>query len=67
VQDHWEGLWRTAVPGCDPARAGGLMDPVCALRQAVIYDSFLAGIEPNERVYHRADPARWLRTAAALS
>jgi hypothetical protein len=67
VQDHWEGLWRTAVPGCDPARAGELMDPVSALRQAVIYDAFLAGIEPNERVYHRADPARWLRTAAALS
>jgi len=40
---------------------------VSALRQAVVYDAFLAGIEPSERIYHCSDPARWLRNAAALS
>lgn len=63
---HWDHLWRTAVPGCDPARAGQLMEPMSALRQAVIYDGFVAAIEPSERVYHASDPARWLRTAARL-
>ena len=67
VLAHWERLWRTAVPGCDPVRAGELLEPVAALRQAVIYDAFLAGIEPSERIYHRSDPARWLRTVAVLS
>jgi len=66
VLRHWNRLWRSAVPGCDPARSGELMEPVAALRQAVIYDSFLAGIEPSERIYHRTDPARWLRAVAAL-
>jgi hypothetical protein len=62
----WDGLWRAAVPGCDPARAGELMEPVSALRQAVIYDAFVAAIEPSERVYHATDSARWLRTLAGL-
>jgi thiamine kinase-like enzyme len=63
---HWDRLWLAAVPGCDPARAGELMGPVSALRQAVIYDGFVSAIEPSEQVYHAADSARWLRTLAGL-
>jgi hypothetical protein len=66
VVARWDAAWRDAVPGCDPAHAGRLLEPVAALRQAVIYDSFLAGIEPSERVYHAGDPATWLRIAATL-
>ena len=33
----------------------------------MVSDAFLAGIEMSERVYHVADPARWLTRAAALS
>jgi Ser/Thr protein kinase RdoA (MazF antagonist) len=63
----WDAAWRAAVPGCDPVRAGQLVEPVAALRQAVVYDGFLRGIEPSERRYHAADPAVWLRTAARLA
>jgi hypothetical protein len=52
------------VPGCEPERAASLLEPVAALRQAVIYQSFLDGIEPAERVYHASDPALWLQRAA---
>jgi hypothetical protein len=31
----------------------------------VIYQTFLDGIEPDEHVYHSADPAHWLGRAAA--
>jgi Ser/Thr protein kinase RdoA (MazF antagonist) len=67
VQSLWSQLWRDAVPGCDPDQAAQLLEPVAALRQAVIYDVFLAAIEPDERVYHAADPAAWLRRAAKTS
>ena len=67
VQSLWADLWREAVPGSDPEQAAELLEPVAALRQAVIYDVFLAAIEPDERVYHATDPAAWLRRAAELS
>ena len=51
------------MPGSDPARAAALLTPVAALRQALIYQIFLDGIEPDERVYHAADPAHWLARA----
>ncbi|ANJ26545.1 phosphotransferase family protein [Agromyces aureus] len=63
---HWTDAWATAVPGSDPARAALLLAPVAALRQAVIYQGFLDRIEPDERVYHRDDPATWLARAADL-
>lgn len=44
-----------------------LLEPVAALRQAVIYRGFLDGIEPSERVYHADDPPLWLRRAAELA
>jgi len=67
VGDVWAALWRAAVPGSEPERAAALLEPVAALRLAVVYDRFLARIEPDERVYHRADPGTWLRRAAALT
>jgi hypothetical protein len=63
VRERWLDLWRAAVPGSDPARAARLLTPVAALRQALIYQTFLDGIEPDERVYHAADPAHWLARA----
>ena len=67
VVARWDDAWRSAVPGCDPVRAGQLLEPVAALRQAVVYDGFLRAIEPSERRYHAADPASWLRRAAELT
>ena len=67
VRTHWAGLWRAAVPGSDPERAAALLEPVAALRQAVIYDQFVTQIEPDERVYHAGDPADWLRRVAEVT
>ncbi len=67
IRAEWARLWRAAVPGSDPDRAAALIEPVAALRQAVIYHKFLDNIEADERVYHAGDPAFWLRRAAALS
>ena len=64
VTASWARLWRAAAPGCEPERAGALLAPIAALRQAGIYRMFLDGIEPDERVYHVGDPARWLVEAA---
>lgn len=64
---EWSQLWTKAVPGSDPLRAAGLLAPVAALRQAVVYRSFLDRIEASERVYHADDPAARLRRAAELA
>jgi hypothetical protein len=64
VRQAWSDLWRSAVPGCDPERAAALLEPVAALRQALIYQVFLDGIEPAERIYHEHDPVQWLTRAA---
>ena len=66
VRTEWSAAWRRAVPGCDPDRARELLAPVMALRLAVIYRGFLDRIEPDERIYHAADPVTWLRRAAGL-
>jgi hypothetical protein len=66
VQAHWNGAVRAAWPGSDPEQAAKLLAPVAAARQAVTYQKFLDNIEPSERVYHRRDPARWLRRAADI-
>jgi len=67
VRAEWARLWRDEVPGCDPERAAALLEPVAALRQALIYQVFLDGIEPDERIYHARDPGAWLRRAADLA
>ena len=67
VLREWSRLWRAAVPGCDPERAAQLLEPVAALRRAVVYRGFLDAIEPEERIYHASDPADWLTVAAELA
>ena len=66
VLREWSRLWRAAVPGCDPDRAARLLEPVAALRRAVVYRGFLDAIEPDERIYHASDPADWLTLTADL-
>ena len=67
VRAQWARAWRAALPTCEPERAASLLEPVAAIRQAVIYRSFLDRIERSERVYHASDPAHWLRRAATVS
>ncbi len=66
VKNHWNNQCLSAWPGSNPARAAELLAPVAAARQAVIYRRFLDNIEPDEQIYHRADPARWLRRTADI-
>ena len=56
VRERWLGL----LPG-SPGPASELIAPIAALRQALIYRSFLDEIEPAERRYHEADVPLWLR------
>lgn len=66
VNEHWARAWLTWVPDCEPSRAAGLIAPIAAARQAVVYQRFLNNIEPSEQVYHRNEPSNWLRRTAAL-
>ena len=54
--------WIALLDG-DAKRAGELIAPIAALRQALIYRSFLDAIEPAEHRYHEADVPQWLREA----
>ena len=68
LRTRWLGLWASAVPASDPHRAAALIGPVAQMRQAIIYQRFLDGIEETERVYHRADvPERLERVAAMIT
>jgi hypothetical protein len=66
IKQHWARAWLAKLPRCKPAHAADLLAPIAAARQAVIYRLFLDNIEPSEQVYHRADPADWLRRTATL-
>lgn len=66
ILSHWNRRIVAAWPVSDPDRAAALLAPIAAARQAVIYRKFLDNIEPSERVYHRNDPANWLRRAAEI-
>lgn len=59
--------WTAAVPGSDVARGAELLEPLAALRQALIYRRFLDGIERSEHCYHEADVPHWLERAARLA
>jgi Ser/Thr protein kinase RdoA (MazF antagonist) len=59
----WITAWSSSVPGCDPARALRIAEPLSHLAYAVRYQEFLDGIEPTERIYHRGDPAAAIRAA----
>ncbi|MET8139316.1 phosphotransferase [Sphaerisporangium sp. NPDC005288] len=63
----WADAWASEVPGCDPARALALAEPLAHLVYAVRYQEFLDGIEPSERVYHLGDPAAVIRKALRLA
>jgi hypothetical protein len=62
VRERWIGLLAGS-----PERASELIAPIAALRQALIYRSFLDEIEPAERRYHQADVPLWLREAITAS
>ncbi len=55
LAEHWIQRWTERVPGSDPRRAAELIAPIGSLRQAMIFQNFLDGIEESERVYHRDD------------
>jgi hypothetical protein len=59
----WAARWRHHVPRADVERATRVVRPLAALRQALIYQGFVDRIEPDERIYHRADVPHWLRQA----
>ncbi|MFD0735619.1 aminoglycoside phosphotransferase family protein [Planotetraspora mira] len=59
----WIDAWELQVPGCDPARALAVAEPLAHLSYAVRYQEFLDGIEPSERIYHLGDPAATIRAA----
>jgi Ser/Thr protein kinase RdoA (MazF antagonist) len=61
----WIEAWTSHRPGCDPARALSLAEPLAHLAYAVRYQEFLDGIEPSERIYHLGDPAACIRAALA--
>ena len=63
-RQHWSQAWREAVPGAQPERAAQLLAPMATARQALIYQSFLDGIEAAEHPYHRADVPAWLHQTA---
>ncbi|SEH03185.1 Ser/Thr protein kinase RdoA involved in Cpx stress response, MazF antagonist [Nonomuraea solani] len=61
--EAWIKAWAARVPGCDPARALAIAEPLSHLSYAVRYQEFLDGIEPSERIYHLGDPAGSIRAA----
>jgi aminoglycoside phosphotransferase (APT) family kinase protein len=67
VRAAWIAAWKEARPEADVARAAELIPPIAALRQVLIYRNFLDRIEASEQVYHREDPAFWLRRAITLA
>lgn len=65
VRSAWVQAWRDKCPDADPSTAAAIIGPISALRRAVIYQGFLDGIEPSERIYHATDVRDWLRHALA--
>jgi phosphotransferase family enzyme len=64
---RWVDQWTARAPGSDPERAIRLIEPLGALRLAIVYQRFLDGIERTERRYHEADVPAQLRDAARLA
>lgn len=58
--------WITLLTGA-AGRTSELIAPIAALRQALIYRSFLDEIEPAERCYHEGNVPMWLREALTPS
>ena len=67
VTAGWITGWNNAYPSANVARATELIRPLGAMRQVLVYQGFLDGIEASERVYHREDPVSWRRRAIGPS
>ena len=67
ARERWIAQWRAHLPGSHPGRAVALIEPLGALRLAIIYQRFLDGIEQTERRYHEADVPEQLGIAARLA
>ncbi|WP_436759715.1 phosphotransferase family protein [Streptosporangium sp. V21-05] len=65
--DAWCATWAASVPGCDPARALILAEPLQHLAYALRYQEFLDNIETSERRYHEGDPAQAVRAAVTAA
>lgn len=65
--EAWCETWAAAVPGCAPARALILAEPLQHLTYALRYQEFLDNIESSERRYHEGDPAQAVRAAVAAA
>ena len=63
VRATWVEAWHGERSGADPSRAAELIAPIALLRQAVMYQGFLDGIEPSEHRYHASDVPDRLRAA----
>ena len=63
MRTAWIDAWASRLPGCDPAGALSIAEPLAHLAYAVRYQEFLDGIEPSERIYHLGDPAAAIRAA----
>ncbi|HEX3812332.1 MAG TPA: aminoglycoside phosphotransferase family protein [Mycobacteriales bacterium] len=61
--DAFVASWRRRLPDSDPAAALRLVQPISALRQALVYQTFLDGIEVAEQVHHRNDVPDRIRRA----
>ena len=66
LRAHWAAAWRLRWPHADVEQAARLVEPLAALRRAVVYQRFVDAIEPAERAYHRDDVPDFLRLAATL-
>jgi hypothetical protein len=64
VRGAWLDAWQAACPEADSSRAAELIEPIASLRAALVYQGFLDGIEPSERLYHEADVPAALHRAA---
>jgi hypothetical protein len=65
VADRLVEQWMMRVPHANARRALDLAAPIAALRQALVYQTFIDGIEPAEHVYHEGDVPTWLQRAAS--
>lgn len=48
----WSSRWRRECDRCDPERALRMLRPLAPLLSAAAHASFVANIEPSERIYH---------------
>ena len=66
IRDAWLAAWGKQVVTADPPRAAAFIEPLAAARQALVYRTFLDGIEPAERRYHARDVPSWLKRTARI-